>query len=242
MFGSQPLQFGRILKFSATLAFSNREHLAVVTAIPIIGLTALSTIPSDVPGDMSLLLLPLKCILWTLLAVTTHRLSLLGPAAVENTYLQPWGTREWHFALQLFLTTVLGAVILVPLSIWQVGPAGKAIGIFAACYLIGRLLLLFPAIAADHETSFTTSWFLSSENSLCLTAVTLMLILPLQFIPTLLGTVLPPILSVPLIIASHAFAIVGIVTLSVCYHTLLNSVRSAALSGVRTTHRGGGVL
>ena len=120
----------------------------------------------------------------TMLAITTHRIILLGPSSVSKWGLLSWSRREFSFALHLL---VLGCLMILPVALaFFVPKMSWLISIPIICWLFGRLALTFPAIAIDKAVSFKYSWSLTKQHQLLmvLTVIVfpLILYLPAYFI------------------------------------------------------------
>ena len=108
---------------------------------------------------------------YVVLAVTTHRLYLLGPDSVPSKRFLTWGKRETQFLLfsvALVLGAYLSLVILLDLS-----PILGFISYLPITYIFARLSLVLPATAIDHEVSFRESWDLSEEHQILVLGVVL---------------------------------------------------------------------
>ena len=108
---------------------------------------------------------------YVVLAVTTHRLYLLGPEGVPSNRSLTWGKRETQFLLLLValgLGAYLSSVILLDLS-----PILGTISYLPIAYISARLSLVFPATAIDREISFRESWDLSEQQQILVLGVVL---------------------------------------------------------------------
>ena len=113
-----------------------------------------------------------------LIAVTTHRIVLLGAGSVP-----PWGiffpsAREWWFLLYLLGLSVLMGVVGMLVTIPVIG---VVLWLVAALYLLSRLSLVFPAIAVDQRISFAASWRRTQHHQK-------LMLLVVVIVPVLAGT------------------------------------------------------
>lgn len=106
------------------------------------------------------------------IAVTTHRILLLGEESVPS-----WGSfrftyRELTYLGKTFLLAFLLAIPIVIVSL--VGNFFALAGLMIAVILFSRLSLVFPAISIDEPLSFRDSWELTKDYKF-LTFLTLIL-------------------------------------------------------------------
>ena len=133
-----------------------RTPFAKALLVPIAILVILGAIPIQEPGSALMVLLTiLPLFIYTLLAITTHRIILLGPESVPE-----WGVyiprkREFHFVLY----SIGMGLCMIPLGFLALIPTvGWVIAVIAIIYMMARLSLVFPAIATDQSWSFPDSW------------------------------------------------------------------------------------
>lgn len=129
-----------------------------VLAVPTVGYCLLG-IAEDADNNslFSLAIIFLGLVFYVVIAVTTHRLVLLGPQSVSKWALFSWAGREIKFflyALSLMAVSFLLMMIPIPLMI----PV-----ILGFIYLIARLSLVFPSIAVEHSASLQRAWQLSDN-------------------------------------------------------------------------------
>lgn len=109
-----------------------------------------------------------EIIIYTVVAITTHRIILLGPASVPEWGIITPSKRELIF----FMYSLGIGFILVPLGVLSVIPLiGVPFAILAISYVIGRLSLVFPAIATDHGWTFSDSWCATENYQLLMMVV-----------------------------------------------------------------------
>lgn len=168
--------------------YALRVPLARALLAPVLLLVALDLLPIDGkhPGYVFLGSVA-STLLYTLLAVTTHRMILIGPGSVPEWGLYPPTRREVLFVLY---SIALGLMML-PIGLLALIPTvGMALTLIAVAYLLGRLSLVFPAIATDQGWSFSRSWRATANHQVLMTVV--VVIFPLVMsIPELLLSQLP---------------------------------------------------
>lgn len=148
----------------------------------------------------TLILWVLNGAVYSVFAITTHRMVLLGADAVPEWGITRWSRRETSFALHLIGVSLLA----IPASLPAVIPyVGVVITIVLLCWLMGRLSLVFPGIAVDDEFSFGKSWELTEDH---------------QLLMFLVVVVFPLIVAVPVILLAF-----------IPYTTLLTSLLSTLL-------------
>lgn len=136
--------------------YEYRKPFAKALFIPITILVALGALPIQQPWSASMALLTIVPVfIYTILAITTHRIILLGPDSVSEWGIYMPRKREIYF---VFYSIGLG-LLMIPFSLLALIPAiGWVIAVVAIIYLMARLSLVFPAIATDQGWSFSDSW------------------------------------------------------------------------------------
>ncbi len=146
---------------------------------------------------------------YSIFAITTHRIVLMGNDAVSEWGITSWSKRETAFALHLIGVSLLVIPASLPAAIPYVG---IVITIVLVCWLVGRLSLVFPGIAVESGVSFRRSWELTADHQLLMFLVVL---------------VIPVILTLPVyVLAMIPYTFLVISALS----TLLIVFEVAALS------------
>ena len=136
--------------------YEYRETFAKALLIPIIILIALETIPFPEVGLTPTILLAITSLfIYTILAITTHRIILLGPKSVPEWGMYFPQKRELNFILY----SIALVLCMIPFGfLFLVPNIGWAIAIIGIVYISARLSLVFPAIATDQSWSFSDSW------------------------------------------------------------------------------------
>ena len=149
--------------------------------------------------SVSVILLTLAGMLvQTVIAVSTHRIILLGPDTVTTLGAFNWSMRETRFAMYGFFLGIIMVFVMFPLLL--IPQIGGWLAVPVVCWVIGRLSLVFPAIAIDEESSFSNAWDLSRNHQILMIVVVIvfpvLLFLPSQlFLRVPYGFVISSILS-----------------------------------------------
>jgi len=193
------MKFNYVVLGAVGLVYENRVALAKALALPFVLYLLLDVFRSNQPDSQLIAIVSMFGLLvQTLFAVTTHRITLLGAASVGEWGLLKWTMRETNFVLYGF---GLG-LIMVPIILLALIPGvGWVLMIMLMCWVIGRLSLVFPAIAADQPMSYLQSWRLTQNHQLLMFLVVVIFPL-LLLIPVLLLSMLP-----------YAYLLVSIVTM-----------------------------
>jgi hypothetical protein len=152
-----------------------------------------------IPGYLAWIVWCLFWILYSLLAVSCHRIVLLGRASVPEHGLTRVGGRELRFALGLFKvgiiailtgTVLLNAISKLPGLDFDSGNIEgylEWIMYFVQIYVFARFGLILPAIAIDGKPTLKWAWRISRGNTLRLMLVLgllpLLVQLPLYLFP-----------------------------------------------------------
>jgi len=110
----------------------------------------------------------------TVIAVTTHRIILLGPESVPKWGLNKLTKREFKFILY---GIGIGICLILPGLFALIPAGGWILALLGMCYLLGRLSLVFPAVATDKNWSFQDSWVATKPHQLMM--ITIVVIFPL---------------------------------------------------------------
>ena len=163
----------------------NLGRLLMAVVFPLVVLIAAGLFKVDLAETVWIWgLLLLELLSYTLLAVTVHRIFILGNDSVGLWGLIGWSKRETYFAINLIVVFVLfdiaAAVVMVPVFgiIFATQSWSAAIGIALflvplSCWVAGRMSLLFPATAVDHKVDFFASWTMTKSHQLMMTLIML---------------------------------------------------------------------
>ncbi len=136
--------------------FEYREQFTKALFIPIAVLVLLGVIPIQESETTKIIIqYVLTIVIYMVLAITTHRIILLGPQSVPVLGIYIPRKRELTFVLY---SIVVGTVI-TPFAFFVLIPTiGCYITKVASLYIIGRLSLGFPAIATGQQWTIYDSW------------------------------------------------------------------------------------
>lgn len=168
--------------------YSYRGHLARALLVPFAFLVAVETSAFwDIPALVDWMLYPVAWAIYAIIAITTHRVVLLGPESVPKWGIKSWSRRETYFILH----AVGIGLILLPLALLGAIPIiGSIAAVAIYLWLLGRLSLAFPGIAIDKGVTFKLSWELTANHQIPMVLV--ILVPPILLgIPTLLLELAP---------------------------------------------------
>ena len=129
--------------------------------IPMLILIALDTIVTmEIAASYAAIISIVALLVHVVITILTHQIILLGPDSIPE-----WGFKEWTMRATCF--TLYSIVYLVPVFFASVPHIGWIIAVGGVwCYIVGRLSLVFPAIAIDDDVSFKQSWNLTKKYKL----------------------------------------------------------------------------
>jgi MFS family permease len=187
------LDVAKVVYGAFLVPWINRRSFARALAVPvgILVTLALSSyyLGDHVPQAFHWLLYVAYWIVFTLFAVTCHRLVLLDSATIGAEWLPHWPRRQtrfllWFIAVWLIfglviwpLWTVLGNVLhRIPgpwqdLSVKEQWDWAFRVSVVPAFYIFGRLCVIFPATALDGVVNLRWAWQLTRKNGLRLLLV-----------------------------------------------------------------------
>ena len=144
------------------LVIEHKICLIKVLAFPGIATTVILLTKPENPGMLYVItVMLLMWVIYTVLAINTHRTILLGPQSVPDWGIYVPGERELSFAYNGF---ILGLFMIPVFILFFIPTVGQIIGGIVAIYLVGRLSLVFPSIATDNAWSFSDSWHSTKEH------------------------------------------------------------------------------
>jgi len=175
-------------------------------------------------------------LVYTVIAVTAHRITLLGPHAVPRWGSFRFGPRELKFlsnflmllAVLVGLVFAAGLVLVIPLvaltSVQETPEDGDRIVYLAstllslaAMYFLARLSLVFPAASLDEDLSFSDSWRLTARHQGLMLFVTFVLPLAANVPMMLLGDSTSILVHVLLQLFGLVAVVVIVTALSLAY-------------------------
>ncbi len=167
----------------------------------------------------------------TIIAVTTHRLVLLGSGAITQWGWFRWKKRETNFTLYVMgvfgILLGIGILWLIVLNLIKPFPislfyATTFILWLPVSYITGRVSLVFPSVAIDHGIGFKESWELSEGYGVLMMWIVIISELFL-IVPELLNQVLS-------LLASNEIFLTLIYVLTNMLYILITVFTIAALS------------
>ncbi|MFT7651901.1 MAG: hypothetical protein ACI9ON_001569 [Limisphaerales bacterium] len=155
----------RILTGALATVLTAAPRLAYALAIPAVVFVALSFVQTqeEITAPIFMLTGLITLTMHTIVAVTTHRIIILGPDSVSTWGLTRWSMRETQFLLYL-LSMGFGVVMLVSLGLILPQPVGIALAISIAIVVVSCVSLVFPSIAVEQPLTFKAAWDLAQGN------------------------------------------------------------------------------
>jgi len=111
------------------------------------------------------------------IAVTTHRVVILGIDSVPTFGSVIFGYREFKMLFKIIQYSIIIAIPLVLVSLIPI--VGIFIAIFLSIILISRLSLVFPACACDDKFGFLSAW--RATNRYKLLTIVMVILFPFVF-------------------------------------------------------------
>ena len=159
----------------------NKNKLALIKALvtPICVVNILYIIFYHVPYIVPRIIV--SCIIFlqfVIIAVTTHRIILLGPGSIPEWGIFKLQFREYYYAIHLVIILLIALLIGFGVSLvadkdYFVFVPSRLQGNFAvflvvvmSSWLLSRLFMVFPAIAVDVSVSYPLSWQLTENYQL----------------------------------------------------------------------------
>lgn len=166
--------------------YEYRKEFAKALFIPIVILAGLGTITIEDPSSALMVMLTIiPLFIYTVLAITTHRIILLGPASVSEWGVYVPRKRELYFVLY----SIGFGLMMIPFGFLAVIPTiGWIMAVMAIIYMMARLSLVFPAIATDLGWSFSDSWKATKNH---------------QILMMIVVAIFPFVISIPENLLSH---------------------------------------
>ena len=167
-------------------------------------------IPESASGLIFVIAIICSAFVYTLVAIITHRSILIGPSSFPMWGIYMPTGRELSF---LFHGIGIGFIcILIVLLTYFIPFVGPFLTYIAVAYVVGRLSLVFPAIATDNQWTFSDSWSATGNY---------------QIVMLIVVIILPVIVSIPEYLISYIPYTALIVTI-IQFLTLIFTI--AALS------------
>jgi len=197
---SHPLPILPIVQEAFNMAWKKRSVLLRALLVPFIISILLTFVHNHYSDSMGLKFdIPYRVvqgIVFTILAITCHRLVLLGDSSVPKFGIYAWSMRETRFfGWYLFVSILFDADIYLKeivkkfvndSHLWL--PIIQAIVYPVGLYLFARLSVILPTIAIDKHYGMGFIWNLTNKNGFSLILITtiisslIFLVAPIYFI------------------------------------------------------------
>jgi hypothetical protein len=175
------LDLGKVIAGAFLVPWWHRKAFARALAAPLLLMVGFTVfwyyVVPDLPQYALWLAWVLHGALFTLFAVTCHRLVLLDAETVARRWAPRWSWRETRFFLWIVTLYVIALaamwlfmLVVVNLWTWFIGGLGGwtewmlYVMKIPPIYVFGRLCLLFPATAIDRVATLRWSWDLTRRN------------------------------------------------------------------------------
>lgn len=187
--------YSKIILKSFDTIFKNFDKLALKLFIPTVIISIINFFMPDLSNasfisdikslnfslDKNSLIAPLLIFILLMtnisIAVTTHRVTILGVDSVPKFGSYIFGLREFKL---LFKTFLFAFIIAIPTVLVALIPiAGIFIAPVLALILVSRLSLVFPATSCDEKFSFLDAW--KSTKKYKILTILMVIIFPLVF-------------------------------------------------------------
>ena len=178
------MPFNKAVAATLYYLYQYRRELIQALMWPLLAITVIDYLAPEEP-DSPLWggLLLATFVIQVLVAITVHRIMLLGPGSVSRWGTISWGRRELRYALHamglLLMIIPVAALAAVPV-------VGLLLAVATVTWLVARLGLVFPAIAIDRPFSFKDSWQLTANHQPLVLLVMVVNTVVLAIMPALL--------------------------------------------------------
>lgn len=211
-----------------------RKALFRVLLFPLAFVMVLNLVSSLMPHGWSMVgwaLMALGFLVCCLMAVSIHRVLILGPESLPKWGLTRLSARELRFAVYLFALIVLSRAAMLPTALMVYLPVSwlGEINVFAIIitwgaiigFLIARLYLVFPGTAVERGLLLRDSWRLTRPHALMIFIVGVL-------IPQLSFMVLDVLWELPVIRYTATLLVLAwlgftVAMLSVAYKVIMGS-------------------
>jgi hypothetical protein len=176
------LDLGKVIAGAFLVPWWHRKAFARALAIPLALLVAYTVAwyylaAPYLPQFAMWLVWAMYGLLFTIYAVTCHRLVLLDAESVAKRWRPGWSWREtrfflWVACIWLILMAGTWVILTVAVNAWMYIAGSHGDGFefvphalkIVALYVFGRLCMLFPATALDRNANLRWSWELTRAN------------------------------------------------------------------------------
>lgn len=151
------MEFKKVVVAALAQLNNHRQVLLKALAIPFFAYLTIDlvSLPHNHPG-LGWFLYVSGTAIQVILAITIHRVVLLGPGSVSTWGITSWSKRESFFALHLIGMLVMPMALSSVIHI--IGNSLTLVALVLILWLISRISLVFPGIAVDKGVSFNLSW------------------------------------------------------------------------------------
>ncbi len=238
------LSFSKVISDTFLIVWNRKTDLLRVLAplyIIIILIEFLGLLMADqlgVAGGISISIV--SSVAYAMFAVTCHRIVLLGNDSIPRFGILVPSKREFSFwGMTIALTlgiAFIGVAFSMATSFFFIG-ASLHISPWITVIIIGapflyfsaRMSLAFPAIALDNFQSLGWCWSATRGNGLSLVALLLIPVTPIYLINYFFKENETLMISGAITLAGFAFAILGIIFISLSYKELCVEVEAGSL-------------
>lgn len=213
-----------------------RKNIVKSLLVPVVLVMIIDLLSYFIPDEWTLVgwaLFAVIVLFYAVMAVTVHRLLILGPESVPEWGLPGLSARELRFASYVLGIMLIAWVVKLPMLLVVLLPAEKFdyLGIVSgflflwsmvAGFIVARFLLVFPGTAVDRDPSLKGSWSMTRPH-------VLMIFLVGVVVPELGGLLLSWLYTVPVI--QHLGTLIAVVVL-----VFFVSLLSVAYRQIQASH------
>lgn len=185
---------GRVVSDVVSEVSGKLDDIARAVVIPLILVAVLNLAYyfEFVAAPIGFLLNLVGLVIYAIMAVSCHRLVLLGRGSLPSAWGMYFSSSVIHYAVWIFLLSIAATLVALPLmlfvmpiaSVFSAGDDASNTALYAlsmfvvgvpVTYLVARCALILPARAIDNDRSMTDTWELSNG---CSIRVWLVLVVP----------------------------------------------------------------
>ena len=207
----------KILLGAAAFCYEYRYEILRVAAAPVVLMLFIEVLGKYWFQEEGAFLSFSAVFISTLLAISVHRLLILGASSVSTWGLFRVTRREVQFLMK---TVLLGLFLILPaIAILVLSKILAALVFIISAYVCTRFSLVFPSIAADKPLSFLESWEVTKKHRMLMVSATVVVPI-LLYLPIYLLALLPW-MEWPASTLSSALVIFEVAVLSVSYKLII---------------------
>lgn len=157
--------YKKIVSLTFLPVFENKMVLIKALLIPLLVIVGLNIISKLYPENWPIHIFTIIVTLTVniVIAITTHRILLLGKESVPKWGHFAVGKREFSF----FIASILIGIVCIPILLLALIPyAGIFIAVIGMLIVFSRLSLMFPSIAIDKPLGMQEAWDFTKEYKL----------------------------------------------------------------------------